>query len=150
VLRVIPKRRALFLTSLLPKTKKRNCPETISPNSIISYLRPSPEYVPYQLTTWFLSYGLLDRDSPSIPRVSNRPTHRHFERSRPTFSPAFAPANASVCGERNLSSPSFLLRRRKPAGTLLNTTSPDIQNFARRLQKVGNPGGIREQTGRSP
>src|SRR6266481_1298082 len=26
------------------------------------------------------------------------PPHRHFERSRPTFSSAFAPANASACG----------------------------------------------------
>ncbi len=30
--------------------------------------------------------------------------HRHFERSRPTFSSAFAPANASAYAERNLSS----------------------------------------------
>src|SRR6266446_5406161 len=35
------------------------------------------------------------------------PPHHHFERSRPTFSSAFAPANASACAERNLSS-SFL------------------------------------------
>src|SRR5712692_1776171 len=28
---------------------------------------------------------------------------RHFELSRPTFSSAFAPANASACAERNLS-----------------------------------------------
>src|SRR6266851_2835390 len=33
--------------------------------------------------------------------------HRHFERSRPTFSSRFAPAKRSACAERNLSS-SFL------------------------------------------
>src|SRR5712692_3404411 len=44
------------------------------------------------------------------------PTHppsRHFERSRPTFSSAFAPAKASACAERNLSSlrtPCWILR----------------------------------------
>src|SRR5207248_8739314 len=32
-----------------------------------------------------------------------KPT-RHFERSRPAFSSAFAPANAQACAERNLSS----------------------------------------------
>ena len=32
------------------------------------------------------------------------PPHRHFERSRPICSSAFAPAKASACAERNLSS----------------------------------------------
>jgi hypothetical protein len=36
---------------------------------------------------------------------------RHFERSRPTFSSAFAPAKASACVERNLSSSFIGLRR---------------------------------------
>src|SRR5260370_8142650 len=31
--------------------------------------------------------------------------HRHFERSGPTFSSAFAPANASPCVDTNLSPP---------------------------------------------
>ena len=49
----------------------------------------------------------------SVPPPPPTP-HRHFERSRPTFSSAFAPANPSACAERNLS-PSSALN--------LNTTS---------------------------
>ena len=38
-----------------------------------------------------------DSQPPRLHFTPN-PRHRHFERSRPTFSSAFAPANASACG----------------------------------------------------
>src|SRR5712664_902995 len=52
-----------------------------------------------------LAQPFLANASPSPPPPT---PPRHFERRRPTFSSAFAPANASACAERNLSS-SFLV-----------------------------------------
>src|SRR5260370_27166021 len=60
--------------------------------------------------------------------------HRHFERSGPTFSSAFAPANASACVERNLSSP-FLtpLRASTPSRIIASLSSSRSEE-----RRVGN------------
>src|SRR6266850_180062 len=59
------------------------------PNRLCSFSSLGAEYV--------AGYEAPTRPSPPPPPP------RHFERSRPTFSSAFAPANASACVERNLS-----------------------------------------------
>jgi len=49
----------------------------------------------------FLGYSQTQIPKGCLTQGQKEP--RHFERSRPTFSSAFARANASACAERNLS-----------------------------------------------
>src|SRR6266478_6433427 len=60
--------------------------------------RPAPPVISNGAGRFFLPHSLLQHY-----RTGHRAT-RHYERSRPIFSSAFAPANASAYAERNLSS----------------------------------------------
>src|SRR5438552_3362629 len=62
----------------------------------------------YPMRAWCLPRPLSGRSGSILAT----PPIRHFERSRPIFSPAFAPANASACVERNLSSLHFSFEAR--------------------------------------
>jgi len=82
-----------FYAERVPLRQERNKPYTGKKKAVGINLSPCPHP----------SFRTEQADflRPPMP-------HRHFERSRPTFSSVFAPANASACAERNLSSSSPL------------------------------------------
>ncbi len=103
------------------------------PHSLLRMRRPAQREISRPLS---LTRPVLHLQSAHPPKVlliirnhRQPPPPRHFERSRPTSSSAFAPANASACAERNLSSsflnpPSSAPSIRSPAGTPARYSSP--------------------------
>jgi hypothetical protein len=84
--------------------------------------------------------------------------HRHFERSRPIFSSAFAPANASACVERNLSSlrPWYAAPPRAGASPLERKHSEEKSGETRTARRASREydlsklkGGVRDNSPRA-
>jgi len=110
----------------------------ISPPSRMAFhsggLQPAILLLPDVCSGEFISPSFLSSLGHGLPRPSGRSAHhpRHLryvhpgwfygtERSRPTFSSAFAPANASACAVRTVSSPRVFSAEKTSSVAFLST-----------------------------